>query len=123
MFPGCASDDNCPQEYKCVEGVCRSGPGKVLINSINIKTLSCVNCDNDSSAGVTLSLRGEVIGEFLDGVPCSTNTLEGVFTDGGVTTVDGDHEDGTVDVGEEEQMATCYKVLTMLALIMITTLH
>ena len=60
---------------------------------------------------VIVSLRGEVIGEFLGGVPCTTNTM--TLARSGVDDVsswDGKLEDGSDDIEEEKQMGTCFKV-------------
>ena len=112
--PGCLTDDNCPTGYQCYHGDCRAGPGKVLLNSINIKTALCQGCQGIE--GVRVSLTGEVIGEFLDGVPCSTNTLNHAhsidFTTDSIASFDG-HVDGVEDEENTEEklsMGTCYKV-------------
>ena len=88
--------------------------GKVLVHSINIQTEACDNCSPEQ--GVIVSLRGEVIGEFLGGVPCTTNTM--TMTSSGldnVNTWDGKMEDGSDDLEEEKQMGTCYKVSDLCA--------
>lgn len=105
---GCQTDLNCPQSYQCYNGECRSGPGKVLISSITINTAQCKDCGKE---GVRVSLSGEVIGEFLDGVPCSTNTLDHTgldFTAGGSARFDGlaEGEDNEV---EKSKMGACFK--------------
>ena len=113
---GCQADSNCPQDYQCFNGECRSGPGKVLVNSLTIKTAECVNCGQE---GVKVSLAGEVIGEFLDGVPCSTNTLDHAsgldFTTGGSARFDG-KVDGAEDEIEKKKMGACFKVIFTKAL-------
>ena len=48
---------------------------QVLINSISVRTGSCRGCSPGREGG-RVSLTGEVIGEFLQGVPCSTATLD-----------------------------------------------
>lgn len=109
---GCETDLDCPTGYQCYNGECRAGPGKVLINSVNIKTALCQGCGEGE--GVRLSLTGEIIGEFLDGVPCNTNTLNHAdsldFTAGSTTTFDG-HIEGVEEKNKEEQlsMGTCFK--------------
>ena len=91
----------------------RSGPGKVLIKSVNIKTASCDNCVG-TSEGVRLNLTGEVVGEFLDGVPCTTNVLNkkelNTFRDGLVSSFDGQLDEDTEDEYEMKQMGACFKV-------------
>ena len=91
----------------------RSGPGKVLVHSINIKTASCEGCSRDQE-GVRVSLRGEVIGEALAGVPCATGLLDTAgaadFSSGSVASFDGRLEDDTEDEVERRSMGTCYKV-------------
>ena len=62
MCAGCLDDVNCPRDYQCLSGVCRSSPGKVLVQSINIKTEKCKDCSG-AGAGLRLSLRGEFIGQ------------------------------------------------------------
>jgi hypothetical protein len=111
LTEGCQTDLNCPQDYQCFNGECRSGPGKVLINSINITTAACVDCGQE---GVKVSLAGEVIGEFLDGVPCSTNTLNHAssldFSTGSSVRFDGLAE-GEEDEIEKKNMGACFKVI------------
>ena len=108
---GCQTDLNCPQDYQCYNGECRSGPGKVLLNSITIKTASCDDCGQE---GAKVSLSGEVIGGFLDGFPCSTNTLNHVnsldFLAGSSVSFDG-HQEGEEDEVEKKAMGACFKVI------------
>ena len=46
--------------------------GKVLVESLTIKTVSCTGC-SEQSEGVKLSLLGERTAEFSSGYPCSTS--------------------------------------------------
>ena len=87
----------------------RSGPGKVLIHSINIRGSPCVGegCSGPG-VGVKLNLTGEVIGEFLSGVPCTTNVLE--LTEDNIITYDGKNADGSEDENEKKKMGACFKV-------------
>ena len=109
---GCLEDVNCPQSYQCLAGVCRSSPGKVLVQSINIKTEQCQGCEG-RGAGVRLSLRGEFIGEFINGTPCSTNLLH--HEDSATTWLEGKVATwtGMVEGEEQEQeqvkLGACYK--------------
>ena len=113
VFPaGCLADVNCPQSYECLSGVCRSSPGKVLLQSVNIKTEQCEGCEG-RGAGVRLSLRGEFIGEFINGTPCSTNLLHHedsvtTFLTGQVATWTGMLE-GEEEQEEQEKLGACYK--------------
>lgn len=109
--PGCQYDVQCPPSYQCLSGVCRSSPGKVLVQSINIKTSECEDCQEEE-AGVRLSLRGEVIGEFINGIPCWTNLLTHLdtttFRSGQVASFDG-REEEEEDREERERLGACYK--------------
>ena len=104
---------NCTKQLKQPLLHLRSGPGKVLVHSINIKTASCEGCSRDQE-GVRVSLRGEVIGEALAGVPCATGLLDTAgtadFGSGSVASFDGRLEDDTEDEVERRSMGTCYKV-------------
>ena len=109
---GCLEDVNCPQSYQCLSGVCRSSPGKVLVQSINIKTGQCRGCEG-RGAGVRLSLRGEFIGEFINGTPCSTNLLHHeeeatTWLEGHVATWTGMVE-GEEQEQEQVKLGACYK--------------
>ena len=81
-----------------------------MIHSINIRGPACVGegCSGPG-VGVKLNLTGEVIGEFLGGVPCTTNVL--TLTGDNVNTFDGKNEDGSEDLEEKKNMGACYKVL------------
>ena len=67
-----------------------------------------------TSEGVRLNLTGEVVGEFLDGVPCTTNVLNkkelNTFRDGLVSSFDGQLDEDTEDEYEMKQMGACFKV-------------
>ena len=67
-----------------------------------------------NSEGVKLNLTGEVVGEFLNGVPCTTNVLNKkelfTFIDGHVSSFDGQLDEDTEDEHEMKQMGACYKV-------------
>ena len=108
---GCLTELNCPQGYQCYDGECRAGPGKVLLNSVNIHTALCQGC---STEGVRLRLTGEVIGEFLGGVPCFTNTMDHKnstdFSTGSIARFDG-HLEGVEDEVEKFSMGACFKVV------------
>jgi len=108
--PGCLEDKNCPQDYTCYDGVCRSGPGKVLVNSISVKPSSCVEGLNCLSQAFEFKFIGEVIGEFLGGIPCMTNVLDTVIANNGtIAYFDGLKEDGTEDETERMKMGGCFK--------------
>ena len=83
------------------------------MKSINIKTSTCENCVG-TSEGVKLNLTGEVVGEFLDGVPCTTNIMNkkglDTFQNGLVSSFDGQLDEDTEDEFEMKQMGACYKV-------------
>ena len=61
-----------------------------------------------------MSLTGEVVGEFLDGVPCSTSTLDHLssldFSSGNSARFDGHDEEGVEDGIEKKIMGACFKV-------------
>ena len=67
-----------------------------------------------TSEGVRLNLTGEVVGEFLDGVPCTTNVLNkkelNTFRDGLISSFDGQLDEDTEDEYEMKQMGACFKV-------------
>ena len=108
------ADDNCPSGYTCDSNhMCNYPPGKVLIDSITVRTKTgCTDC---SKEGVTLSLLGEKNGNYLNGVPCSTKTLDHDATidydgaAGGRSRYDGTIS-GVEDDGEKNMMAGCYMV-------------
>ena len=94
-------------------GSCKYPSGKVLIESITVRTKTgCSDCSNE---GVTLSLLGEKNGNYLDGVPCATRTLD----HSGTTDYDGSNGsrarfDGTLGGSENDaertMMGGCYQV-------------
>jgi len=106
--PGCLDDTNCPGSYTCQNHKCEAAPGKVLIESITIKTESCDGC---STEGVVAVLKGESVTGFPSGVPCSTATLDhaGVveFGSGGSSRFDGTLN-GAQNDDEEAMMAGCF---------------
>merc|ERR1740137_395314 len=69
---GCAGDEDCPTGHSCLSNKCRVVAGKVLVESLTIKTVSCTGC-SEQSEGVKLSLLGERTAEFSSGYPCSTS--------------------------------------------------
>ena len=80
------------------------------MHSINVKTAE-IGSQAFQDLGIIVSLRGEVIGEFLGGVPCTTNTMSLTRSgQGHVSSWDGKLEDGSDDIEEEKQMGTCFKV-------------
>jgi len=111
--PGCVTDANCPSDYKCSQDhICGAPPGKVLIQSITVRTKT--GCSDCSKEGVTLSLRGEKNANAVDGVPCSTKTLD----HSGTTDYDGSNGsaarfDGTLNGAENDaertMMGGCYQ--------------
>ena len=110
---GCVTDANCPGGYTCQDHICEYPPGKVLIESITVRTKT--GCSDCSKEGVTLSLLGEKNGNYLDGVPCATRTLDHSST----TDYDGSNGsrarfDGTLDGAENDaertMMGGCYQV-------------
>ena len=113
FFSGCVTDKNCPGGYTCQDHICEYPPGKVLIESITVRTKT--GCSDCSKEGVTLSLLGEKNGHYLDGVPCSTRTLD----HSGTTDYDGSNGsrarfDGTLGGAENDaertMMGGCYQV-------------
>ena len=114
FFSGCVTDANCPSDYKCSQDhICGAPPGKVLIQSITVRTKT--GCSDCSKEGVTLSLRGEKNANAVDGVPCSTKTLD----HSGTTDYDGSNGsaarfDGTLNGAENDaertMMGGCYQV-------------
>jgi len=72
-LPGCQDDTNCPTSFHCENHKCAAAPGKVLIDSITIKTSTCDGC---TSEGVTAVLKGEPVVGYPYGVPCATNVLD-----------------------------------------------
>ena len=93
-------------------GVCRSSPGKVLVQSINIETEECRDCEEEE-AGVRVSLRGEFVGEFINGTPCSTNLLThnhiNTFRPGVIARFDGRSEEEEEEAEERSLLGACYK--------------
>jgi len=106
--PGCVATANCPSGYTCNQHHCEAKPGKVLLNSITIKTDSCTGC---STEGVSANLLGEAVPGYTDGVPCNTGTLdrEGSteFGAGGSANFDGTQNGSQNDV-EENMMMGCF---------------
>jgi len=106
--PGCATTDNCPSGYTCNQHHCEAKPGKVLLNSITIKTDSCTGC---TSEGVTAILYGEKVPDFPEGLPCETNVLDRAgsteFGAGGSAKFDGTLNGSPNDV-EEGMMKGCF---------------
>ena len=103
-------DGNCPHGYTCEDHKCEAAAGKVLIDSITIKTSSCDGCTTE---GVTAILKGEAVVGFADGVPCATNTLDRAgsteFGAGGVARFDGKLNGGQND-DEEFMIGGCFHV-------------
>ena len=113
FFSGCVTDANCPGGYTCQDHICEYPPGKVLIESITVRTKT--GCSDCSKEGVTLSLLGEKNSHYLDGVPCSTRTLD----HSGTTDYDGSNGSsarfdgtlgGTENDAERTMMGGCYQV-------------
>ena len=112
-FSGCVTNANCPGGYTCQDHICEYPPGKVLIESITVRTKT--GCSDCSKEGVTLSLLGEKNGNYLNGVPCATRTLD----HSGSTDYDGSNGsaarfDGTLGGAENDaertMMGGCYQV-------------
>jgi len=103
-------DVPCGPGYICDDGDCKAIPGKVLLNSISVKTESCDECTKE---GVKLTLLGERIGgsngELPAPVPCTTEVLDNKdsrdFGKGQTTTWSGQ---GNGD-GLGQQMGSCYE--------------
>jgi len=92
------------------EHKCHAPPGKVLVDSIKIYTASCTDCQA-SDEGVIVKLLGEKNGNYLDGVPCSTNSLDHKSThdfDKGEATFDG-RKGGHFDHDEQVMMGSCFE--------------
>ena len=107
---GCVTDANCPGGYTCQDHICHYPPGKVLIESISIRTQT--GCSDCSKEGVTLSLLGEKNGQYPNGVPCATRTLDHAGStdfDGGKARFDGTLG-GAEDDAEKSMMGGCYQV-------------
>jgi len=107
--PGCVTDANCPGGYTCQDHICHYPPGKVLIESISIRTQT--GCSDCSKEGVTLSLLGEKNGQYPNGVPCATRTLDHAGStdfDGGKARFDGTLG-GAEDDAEKSMMGGCYQ--------------
>ena len=104
---GCRDDGNCPDGFSCVSRKCRAAAGKVLLGSINIKTLSCTNCSSDNE-GVLLELRGERLPQHTDGFPCQTIALNKEnsqdFQRGEIVKFDGSTRD------QQKMLGNCFEV-------------
>ena len=107
---GCLDNTHCPSGFTCENHKCAAAPGKVLIDSITIKTGSCDGC---STEGVTALLKGEPVVGFPYGVPCATNKLDRdgttEFGAGGVARFDG-QLNGAQNDGEEAMIGGCFHV-------------
>ena len=84
--------------------------GKVLLESLTIKTLSCTGCSQQSE-GVKLSLLGERTVEFKNGYTCNSSVETALdhkdvedFGSGGLAKFDG------ASVLEQNMMGDCFKV-------------
>ena len=107
---GCDTNDDCPSGHSCSLRKCRVGPGKVLLESVTVKTLSCTDCSQESE-GFKLTLQGERTGEFSSGVPCNTSAELPLdhqnvedFGAGGVARFDGS------SAIEKNMMGDCFEV-------------
>ena len=107
---GCTDDEDCQNGFSCVSRKCRAAAGKVLLGSINIKTLSCTNCSPEDE-GVLLTLRGERLTEYTDGFPCQTSVQFPLnkkdsqdFQTGEIAKFDGSTRD------QQQMMGDCFKV-------------
>jgi len=98
----CATNNHCHDGYWCRAGKCKARSGKVLLESITIKTDTCTDCTGQE--GVEVKLLGEKIAGFSDGVPCDTSVLDHPgqqdFVTGRVATFDGE---------VEQMLGTCYE--------------
>ena len=125
-FSGCVTNANCPGGYTCQDHICEYPPGKVLIESITVRTKT--GCSDCSKEGVTLSLLGEKNGHYLDGVPCATRTLD----HSGSTDYDGSNGSsarfdgtlgGTENDAERTMMGGCYQVSSIHILSVSINIH
>jgi len=110
---GCTSDDDCanvPGVYKCniTTHQCKAEQGQEILDSIKIYSTSCSGC---SSEGVQITLLGKKQGNYLDGIPCTTHTLDHIGTidfAAGNTVFDG-RKNGKEDSEEIKMMGECYQ--------------
>jgi len=106
--PGCVTTANCPSGYNCQAHHCEANQGKILINSITIRTESCTGCTTE---GVIANLVGEKSPTFPTGISCTTNKLDRdgstEFGAGGSANFDGTLN-GSQNNVEEEMMKGCF---------------
>merc|ERR1711962_413038 len=97
----CQDDTSCAPGYICEQGECKARPGKVLLNSITIRTEDCTDCTQE---GVILTLFGERVIGLPEGVPCTTELLDHTDTR--------DFQKGQTAVWDESsptQLGGCYE--------------
>ena len=99
--------------YECNvdEHKCQGIPGRILIDSITIYTESCDSC-SASDEGVKVTLLGKKDGNYPEGLPCHSNTLDHSDTtdfDSGAAIFDG-RKNGDTDPEEKNMMGSCYEV-------------
>jgi len=97
----CQDDTSCAPGYICEQGECKARPGKVLLNSITIRTEDCKECKEE---GVILTLYGERVIGLPEGVPCTTELLDHTDTR--------DFQKGQTAVWDESsptQLGGCYE--------------
>ena len=102
------SVDDCERGEMCSLGRCRPTSGKVLLNSVTIKTESCTGCSQESE-GVVVRLVGQRDKENPNGYKCTTAPLnhqdqEDFTGGGGVARFSGDTRE------EERMMGGCARV-------------
>merc|ERR1719228_21115 len=106
---GCNDDTDCRDGYYCDidQYRCVPKPGWILLDSIKIYTSACSDC---ATEGVNITLLGETNGDHIDGVPCTTNTLDHKATidfSSGSTVFDG-KKNGNIDLEEQFMIGGCY---------------
>ena len=91
--------------------------GKVLLNSITVKTRTGGCPEGCDKEGVVVHLQGERNSHYPGGLPCSTHLLDHTATkdfdgsNGGRASFDG-KLNGRSDAGEEGMMGECYEMIS-----------
>ena len=109
------ADDKCNPDKECY---CFAyNQGKVLLNSITVKTKTGGCPEGCDKEGVVVHLQGERNSHYPGDLPCSTHLLDHTTTkdfdgsSGGRASFDG-KLNGRSDDGEEGMMGECYEVIS-----------
>ena len=102
----CTEDDDCLPGRDCIDGLCQSKQGQVLLKSITLNISDCVGCSEENE-GVYLQLLGQRTLSYKEGIPCETKKLDNLGLK--------DFGSNSTPVFDGQQMlGSCYEVSSSL---------